>query len=138
MIKVICLDGPFAGAVRIFEGTRAIDDLEKWILGEATNPSELFGSFVMYGWRWEVDYSKATDEEFLKWFAAEIMARILRALRNGLPVKFFNKIYRLSKDEDLLKVGQEIEGAIASSKKIIFLISDDENGLVIGVKGFEQ
>ncbi|MFH0854579.1 MAG: hypothetical protein V1891_03750 [bacterium] len=136
MVKIKCLDGPYSGRVIIFEGKRAVDDLESWILVEEIAPSDLFASFIMLGWRWEVDYSDATKEEFLEWFRAEIGARILRTLQKGLSVKFLNKEFRLSEEENLLKGAQEVEDAIVSSKKIIYIISDDENGLVIGAEGF--
>lgn len=123
MIGVTCLSGPFAGRTRIPPANM--------------DPAELFASLVQHGWTWEVDYSGATEEEILVWFRAELVARMMRALRAGLPVSFMGRQYQLQPSDDLAVVAQELEDAVVASNRLITIDSDDERGLVIGVRGYE-
>jgi len=136
LIKITCIDGPFTGKVRYFLGIRAVKSFKPYKeLGETIDPSGLFRSFLSHNWRWEVDYSKATDEEILKWFPAEMIARILRALEKGLPVKFLGQEYRMKEGDSLQETGQTIEDAIVASGMMVTIGSDDENGLAIEAIG---
>ena len=126
MIKVILQSGPLAGRERTFKKG-----------GEPVNPAELFASLVSHGWQWETDYSRATEGEILLWFREELAARVLRALRDGRPVKFLGAEYR-AKKESILEVGQAIEDAIVASGRLVTIDADDEQGLVVGVRGYEQ
>ena len=138
MIRIKCLTGPFAGRVREFLGTRLIDP-RTGEAGEEINPHSLFASFRLHKWSWEVDYSEATQEETVAWFRADLAARSLRALERGLPVKFMGREYRVGPGESVLEVAGRLEDAIVSSGRMITLDADDEeNGVVIGVRGWEQ
>ena len=125
MIWVKCLNGPFSGERRVVE----LDFID---------PVSFFSQLVAHGWRWETDYSQATEEETFLFFRAEIVARIMRALENGLLVKFLGQSYRVDKNNNLMDVAQKIEDAIVSSGRMITIDSDNEQGLVIGVCGFEN
>ena len=122
MIKIKCLSGSYAGEARTPP--------------PEMNPAEIFASLVQYGWAWEVDYTAATNEEILLWFRAELVARILRALKAGLPVQFLDGEY-LASGDDLAVVAGELEDVIVASGREVTIDSDDERGLVIGVRGYE-
>jgi len=123
MIEITCLTGPHAG--------------QTLTPPSGTTPAGLFASLVRHSWTWEVDYSAATDEEILGWFRAEIGARITRALRAGLPVGFLGRQYRVPAGGDLAAVAGELEDDIVGSGRLVMIDSDDEQGLVIGVRGYE-
>lgn len=137
MIKITCLDGPWAGRTCKFKGVLMVelcymaDEGELTIPArEKTDPADLFASFLHHNWRWEADYSEATEEEKLEWFRAEIVVRIIRALERGLPVYFLGKEYRAR--EDIPEVAGRLEDDIVTSGMMITIASDDEDGLVIG------
>lgn len=105
-----------------------------------TNPFKMFTSLVQHGWDWEADYSDGNEEEVFFWLRAEIIARVVRALHTGRPVKFFDQEFRLELGGgcDPLLTAQAIEDAIAASGRMVFILSDDEQGLVIGDAGEEM
>ncbi|MBU2260179.1 hypothetical protein KKC44_06295, partial [Patescibacteria group bacterium] len=82
--------------------------------------------------------NQATDEEVLAWFRAELAARIIRALEDGREVKFLNQVWHAQEGDDLQVMGQEIEDVILASGRMVIIDSDDEDGVVIGVRGYEQ
>jgi len=116
MIKISILSGPYIGRVR--EIPKGMD------------PNEILPGISNQGWKYQIDYSQATIQEIESWGAAEMMDRILSALHNGLPVVFDGETYLLE-CKNILVVGQEIEDAISSSGKLVYIKSDDESGLVI-------
>jgi hypothetical protein len=124
MIKITLTSGPFAGKTRVMPASM--------------DPAEMFASLVRHGWTWEADYSAGTEEEVFLWFRAEMVARAIRALTAGLPVRFLDREYRVGAGDDLLQVAQDLEDAIVASRRLIVIDSDDEQGLVVGVRGFEQ
>jgi len=118
MIKVTILSGSYAGR------TRAMPD--------DVDPAALLQSFLQHGWDWRVDYSEATPEEEWAWGRQDLVARFLRALKRGLPVTFLGKEYRG------IEKAQALEDAIAGSGRMVTIERDDEDGLVIVAKGWEQ
>ncbi len=124
MIRITLLTGLFAGRTR--EMPASMD------------PAGMFTSLIRHGDQWKVDYTAGTEEEVFLWFRAEIVARIIRALQDGRPVRFLDQEFRLEPGGDLLSMGQTIEDIVASSGRLITIDSDDEKGLVIGVRGYEQ
>lgn len=127
MIKLICLDGPFYGNVRIFEG---ITNLET---GKEVRPFSLLKIFLIEEWQWEINYSQATDQEKLEWLVEDLSARAIRALKAGLPVFFQDKAYRVESLENYAQVANRLEQDIGDSEKMISIDSDDKKGLVIGI-----
>jgi len=87
-----------------------------------------------HGWRWETYYSRATQEEVVRIFRAEIIVRLMRALFAGLPVIFMNNTWHAGDKSEVETMAQEIETAIVESDLMITIESDDENGLVVGFK----
>lgn len=136
MIKVILLDGPYAGRVRTFKGQLCLETHIEM------DPGDLFQAFLEHNWQWSVDYSRATEEEVLLWFRVEFIARVLRALNAGRLVKFEGKIFKTKSkkpnEEEVIKTAQKVEDAVVKSGRMITIDSDDEKGLVIGVRGYEQ
>jgi len=107
-------------------------------LGEEVDPTEIFFGLVSHRNDWQVDYNRATSEELLVWFRAEIVARIMRALDEGRSVRFMSNEWSWQADgPNLLNLAQEIEDTIVNSGFNICLESDDENGVVIGTQGLE-
>lgn len=125
MIRVTLLSGIFTGRTREFR----LGDIE---------PNELFTAFIGHGNKWQVDYSAGTEEEVFLWFRAELVARIVRALQEGRPVSFLDRHWRVAECDDLLAIADEIEDAIVTSGRLVTLDSDNESGLVIGVRGWES
>ncbi|MDP2709492.1 MAG: hypothetical protein Q8O93_05655 [bacterium] len=124
MIRITITSGRFAGRTR--EMPASMD------------PAKMFASLIRHGDQWETDYAAGTEEEVFAWFRAEIVARIIRALQEGRPVKFLDREFRLEAGGDLLSTGQAVEDAIVASGRLITINSDDEKGLVIGEAGYEQ
>lgn len=123
MIFVKLLSGPFADEIRE--------------IPKSENPMDFFRMLVKLDWNWGTDYSQATQQEISSWFRAEIVARIIRALEQYLPVIFMDHKWQLQRHEDLIRVANDIEDAIVASGRIITINSDDDKGLVIGVRGYE-
>ncbi len=105
-----------------------------WILDQDFDQMKFFKLMVKQKWLWELDYSFATEKEIKVFFRAELIARIVRALENGISVKFLNQSYRLDDNQDLDNVGQKIEDVIVSSRGKVFVESDNENGFIIGLE----
>ena len=124
MIKITITSGPLAGRTRAMPAEM--------------NPHEMFASLTAHGDQWSVDYSAATEEEVFLWFRAELITRIVRALQEGWPVKFLDQEFHLEAGGDLYSVGQTIEDVIVASGRMITIDSDDEEGLVVGVRGYEM
>lgn len=135
MVKITCLDGPWAGRTCKFSGVLMVELCEGELnlpARKETDPADLFASFMRHNWRWEADYSEATEEEKSEWQLADFSARIFRALKNGQPIIFLDKKYQLQEDEDLFKAIQRLEEEIIKISGWITIASDSENGLVIG------
>jgi hypothetical protein len=108
------------------------------IATDLIDPEQLFDTFLRHGLSWEVDYSQATVEEAFRWFKWDLVFRCIRALAKGLPVKFLDKEYRFTgMHEENMKIVGQLEDDIVYSGRMITLTSDDENGVVIGVGGYE-
>lgn len=125
MVKITITSGSLAGRSR---------DLQ---LGDV-DPAELFHSMVAHGDQWKTDYSEATEEEQFYFFRGELVAYIIRALTDGRPVIFLDRRWQVVDDNNLATIAGEIEDAIVASGRLITIDSDNEHGLVIGVRGFEM
>lgn len=86
---------------------------------------QLFGSLIQHGWKWEIDWSKATPKEKFEWGRHELSARIVRALIEGRSVEFQGVIYTC-----IDQVGA-VEDAIVASGAMVFVEKDDATGVVI-------
>ena len=126
MIRMKMLTGPYAGEARV--------------IPKEFDPAEFMHSLFQHGWKWEIDYSQATDEEIYFWFRQDIAIRCVRAIMADLPVKFMDRVFQ-TKSEDpevIKKIIGEIEDTIADSGRLITLQSDDEKGVIIAESGFEH
>lgn len=119
MIKMKILSGKYAGRENIF----SLD---------YGDPMDLLADCVEKHISWEIDCSQASSEEILIWMAADMIARIFRALQENRPVFFFGKQY-VATEENFLTVAQQIEDDIVSSGLMVTILSDDKDGLRIGV-----
>jgi len=120
LIKVKLLSGPYAGRKR---------KMPAWSEKEI---KEFFATLIHHGWRWEVDYSQASEEEKFLWRRADLGARCIWALKEGRKVKFLGKEYAGLEEAGLL------EDDIVSSGRLITLVSDNEWGVVLEAKGYEH
>ena len=111
MIRVKLLDGPYGGKIREIPLT--------------IEPVELLGEISSYGWHWEIDYSKASEEERFSWGRRDLVVRVVRALMGGRPVYFLGREYRGAN-----MVG-ELEDTIVFSGRMIRLGFDDKRGVQI-------
>ncbi len=118
MIRITALSGPHKGKTRVPPA--------------GTDPHNLLHEFLVNGWEWRIDYSQATAEEAFVWGRQDLVVRCVRALGRGLPVRFMDKEYR-----GVESVGQ-LEDDIVASHRMITLESDDEDGVIISIHGWEQ
>lgn len=133
MIKIKCLNGPHIGKVRHFVGPLNIETGQ--ILD---NPMELLASMIAHGDIWEIDYSRATDEEIFIWLRSDLVNRAIRAFKEGRPVKFLNRTFIIKEGDDPMEIIGAFEDAVADSGRLITIESDDERGFVVGVAGYEH
>lgn len=129
MVKLTLTSGPYAGRSREFKGEVADD-------GSAVPAIELLGSLVEHGWSWKVEIDSASAEEALVWGRADMVVRILRAITCGRPVWVLSR--RFEPVGDLEQVVGEIEDAIVTSGRMVYVLSDDEHGVVVGAHGYEE
>lgn len=127
MVRITITSGKLAGRSR------------ELTLGDV-DPMELFQSFLAHNDQWQTDYSNANEEEQFHFFRAELVAYIMQALANGLPVFFLDKKYQveIGAREELVEVAGKLEDDISSSGRLVTIQRNDEQGLTIGVRGFEH
>lgn len=118
MIQIKLLSGLFASRMRK--------------ISEGIGPREFLYSIYRHGWRWEIDYSAATEAERILWGREDMALRCVRALLAGRPVEFLGKSYTGPGSVGVL------EDDIVNSKRLVQLVRDDETGVVIAVAGYEQ
>ena len=124
MITVKALSGPHAGKDRV--------------VPEGFDPMGLLTEFASKDWKWSVDFTQATQSELFEWGRADMVARVLAALKHGRSVWFQDTEYRVERPEDLSHIAGEVEDAIAYSGLMVKVESDDENGVIIGIGGTEH
>ena len=92
------------------------------------DPPQLLQSLVDHGWDWKIDYTLATPEEVFLWGRADLVIRSIRALRQGRTVTFNGETFQgFSMD-----IAGRLEDAMADSGRMIALLRDDGQGVVIG------
>ena len=125
IIKIIA--GPYAGQVRRVRDNR--------FRGMPVDPVRLLTQLMQRGSRWEIDYSQADRNEIVDWGRADLTVRYLRALYEGRPVRFMGGEYRATAGDqkEAVAIGQQIEDIVSTSGHYVFLESDDENGVSIGI-----
>jgi len=129
MIKVECPEEILAGKVALFNEIISLEN------NQPVDPGEFLLSFLKNGWRWEVDYSEATQEEILLWYRYDCAIRVIRALREGREVVFRREQkWSLGESQNLKDVAQEIEDAIVAWEGGVSISRDDEIGLVISAR----
>lgn len=121
MVTVQILDGHMAG--RTFDASAS-----------GLSPQDILCGISGYKWRWETDFSQATDEEKSVWSKQDVTMKIVRALAQGLPVRVLGKEYRSGFLQDAFQTAAEIEDLILASGHKAVLESDDHTGVTIGVR----
>ena len=116
MIIIKILNGPYEGQTRS-------------VSLHAEDPLEILTALIGQGWRWELDYSRATEEEEYFFGRADLVARIIRALREKKTILFPGTTFRVREGQDVTALARKIEDAFG--EYLIGVESDDENGLVI-------
>jgi len=134
MIKITLLSAEFAGVTRTFDGILCREK------NSEQDPTELLISLVASEISWSTDYSYATDQEKFQWFLAELVACIIRALRQGRPVHFMGQVFlpRSNQPEEIVRVASEVEEAISTSGKLVSIGMDNTFGLWISTEGYEN
>lgn len=125
LVKLTILTGPKEGQSR-FVHSRQVE------------PMGLLQSIVNKGWEWKLDYSDADPSESFFWIRADMVVRIIRALRAGRSVFFLEQEYRFQEGGDPEKVVGEIEDAISESGFNVYVETDNEQGVRIGTAGPEE
>lgn len=97
-------------------------------------PQDVLCGISGYKWQWETDLSKATDEEKSLWLRQDVTMKVVRALAQGLPVRFLDKEYRSESLQGAFQIAAEIEDHILASGHEAYLESDDHTGVIIGVR----
>ena len=120
MVKLQIINGQLAGAP--FEVPAGLE------------PIPLFTFYIEEGWEWKLDVTAATSDEKKVWLRADFGARIMRALMQCRPVFYNGQVFSSNGTlEEVFKVGQRLEDEIAADNLMVAIISDDENGLIVGV-----
>lgn len=98
------------------------------------SPQDILCGISGYKWRWETDFSKATDEEKSVWSKQDVTMKIVRALAQKLPVRVLEKEYRSESLQSAFHTAAEIEDLLLESGHTAVLESDDHTGIVISVR----
>jgi hypothetical protein len=93
-------------------------------LDQFSDPKILLDEFVQRGWRWEVDYSNATSEEFEAFFLADVRCRAEQAEKDGRLI-YVGGMY--------FKTASEVGRALLILDKEFFIDRDDVEGFRLGV-----
>ena len=113
MIRITCQGGAYDGVTRV-----PPPDLV---------PMELLQSLANHGWGWSIDYARANETEMLAWGTADMVVRCVRALRQGHPVRFLNRVF----EGFDMEVAGALEDAIVDSGRMVQLTIDDATGVTI-------
>jgi hypothetical protein len=97
-------------------------------------PQDILCGIAGYKWRWETDYSQATEEEYGVWSKQDLTMKTVRALVQGLPVRVLDREYRTESLQGAFQTAAEIEDLVLENGYEAHLESDDHNGVVIGVR----
>jgi len=89
------------------------------------DPWQFFNDHIQNDLPWELDYSRATEEEKNLWCQEDINFRCIRALKTGHTVRLLGKIY-----QGVESIPQ-IDKAINNASRKIGILSDDDYGVVI-------
>ena len=118
-ISVTVLTGQYAGKTAI--------------MPDNIKPLRLLVRFAKQDVRWGIDYTKATTEEAQEWSRADMAARIIAALSHGRIVRFLYYEWAPTNLDEINKAVEEIEDAIGHSGTNVYVETDDETGVTIGV-----
>lgn len=121
MVTVQFLDGHLAG-----------QSLDASAAG--LNPQDILCGIAGYKWRWETDYSQATAEEQSLWSKQDLTMKVVRALAQGLPVRVLGNEYRSESLRGAFQIAAEIEDTLLEKGQEPYLESDDDTGVIIGVR----
>ncbi len=118
--------------VQILDGHMAGQTLDASAFG--LTPQDILCGVSGYKWRWETDFSQATEEERDVWSRQDVTMKIVRALAQGLSVRVLEKEYRSETLQDAFQTAAEIEDFLLESGHTAALESDDHTGIVISVR----
>ncbi len=124
MITITALTGPHAGKIRE-------------VPTDFLDPLSLLQEFAKNDWKWDIDWTNATEEEAFIWGRADMVGRILAALLHGRTVWFQGTEYCVTNPAELEQVLSEVEDVIVESGFNVAVESDDANGVRIGIRGTE-
>jgi len=114
------LSGPFDGHVCVVD---------------TDNAKDIFYWLIESDFEWLTDYSNADEELQSVICHIEFGAHLWRALRRVREIKFQNNVWCARSemtDDEILVLGEQIELVLDSSKRIKKIVSDDDDGLIIG------
>ncbi len=123
MIIIKILSGPHAGKSRWIRDGR--------FRGREIDPVRLLEQLRALGSRWQIDFSRATENETIDWGRADMTLRYVRALIEGRPVFFQGVEYRAASEAEVPTVAQTIEDAIVTSGYHVVVEYDDQRGVSI-------
>lgn len=84
MIKVYLTSGRFSPA------TLGLNSVAFAIDGR--KPAQCFDAIIALQSGWTVDYSEATDEEYLEWYPKDVICRCVRARLQGRPIYYQDRV----------------------------------------------
>lgn len=122
MIKIKILTGSYAGQERV--------------VPDSIDPQELLMQLAGQGWRWEIEWPAANDREAAIWARADMASKIISALFYGRFVHFMGFEWRVPAGADrneAHRIVGEVEDAISNSGANVFVESDTDEGVTIGV-----
>jgi len=118
--------------VRVLDGHMAGQTLDASAFG--LTPQDILCGVSQYKWRWETDFSQATQEEHQMWAKQDATMKIVRALAQGLPVHVFGKEHRSESLQDAFHTAATIEDLFLESGTEAVLESDDHTGVIISAR----
>ncbi len=118
--------------VQIMDGHLAGQTLDASAFG--LTPQDILCGISGYKWRWETDFSQATDEEKSLWSKQDMTMKIVRALAQGLPVFVLGKEHRSESLQDAFQTAAKIEDLLLETGSEVVVESDDDTSIVISVR----
>lgn len=118
--------------IQVLNGHLAGQTLDASAFG--LTPQDILCGVSGYKWRWETNLSQATDEEKSIWSNQDVTMKIVRALAQGLTVRVLDREYRSESLQDAFQTAAAIEDSFLENGTTAFLESDDDTGVVLGVR----
>jgi len=104
---------------------------------QVEQPLDLTISLARERISWALDLSQADPIQTLEWVRADMAGRIIAALMHGRPVRFNQRTFMVTNPTQLEEVMGQVEDTISESGFNVFVESDDESGVSIGIHSKE-